>query len=295
MVPPVRVVVVTWSSDEVLPDFLGSLPAAVSQAVEVVVADNASPAGAPAVPDGVRLLETGGNLGYGKAANLGASGFEGDWLVVANPDVHWEPGALDELLAAGRRWPSAGCLGPAIRTVDGKLYPSARAFPSLGRGLGHAVFGWWWPANPWTRSYRAESGSPVEGPAGWLSGSLMLLRRQAWEQVGGFDPKFFMYCEDMDLCRRLAEAGWQNVYVPSAVITHVGGHATRGASAAMLKEHHKALYVYLSEHYRGAAWAPLRMLLGAGLFLRYLVAARVTSVGEGAAPTRSADLLEESA
>jgi len=239
----------------------------------------------------VRLLETGGNLGYGKAANLGASGFEGDWLVVANPDVQWADGALDELLNAAARWPSAGCLGPAIRTTDGKLYPSARAFPSLGRGLGHAVFGWWWPANPWTRSYRAEVGTPVEGTTGWLSGSLMLLRREAWEQVGGFDPKYFMYCEDMDLCRRLAEAGWQNVYVPSAVITHVGGHSTSRASSAMLREHHRALHIYLSEHYRGRRWAPLRLLLGAGLFVRYLVAARVRSVGEGATPTRSADLL----
>ncbi len=294
MPAPVRVVVVTWNSASVLPGFLSSLRAATLSPYDVVVADNSSPDGLPEVPTGVTLLETGGNLGYGKGANLGASGFDGDWLVVANPDVVWAPGALDELLAAAVRWPRAGCLGPAIRTTDGKLYPSARAFPSLGRGLGHAVCGWWWPSNPWTRSYRAEVGTPVEGTTGWLSGSLMVLRREAWEQVGGFDPKYFMYCEDMDLCRRLAEAGWDNVYVPSAVITHVGGHATAGRPRAMLREHHKALYVYLSEHYRGAQWAPLRALLGAGLFLRYLIAARVRSVGEGAAPTRSADLLEES-
>jgi N-acetylglucosaminyl-diphospho-decaprenol L-rhamnosyltransferase len=293
MSAPVRVVVVTWSSDEVLPGFLSSLPAATSTPYQVVVADNASPGGPPAVPEGVTLLETGGNLGYGKGANLGASGADGDWLVVANPDVHWEPGALDELLAAAGRWPRAGCLGPAIRTPDGKLYPSARAFPSLGRGLGHAVCGPWWPSNPWTRAYRAEAGSPAEGTTGWLSGSLMLLRREAWEQVGGFDPKYFMYCEDMDLCRRLAEAGWQNVYVPSAVITHVGGHATQERSRRMLREHHQALYTYLSEHYRGPRWAPLRVLLAAGLAARYVVASRVRSVGEGAAPTRSADVLED--
>ncbi|MCU1595411.1 MAG: glycosyl transferase, family 2 [Frankiales bacterium] len=295
MPAPVRVVVVTWNSADVLPGFLRSLSAAVSQPYEVVVADNASPQGAPPVPDGVRLIETGGNLGYGKAANLAASGFAGSFVVVANPDVEWAPGALDELLAAADRWPSGGCFGPAIRTHDGLLYPSARAFPSLGRGVGHALFGWWWPANPWTRSYRAEAGSPLEAPTGWLSGSLMLIRREAWEQVGGFDPKYFMYFEDMDLCRRLSEAGWNNVYVPAAVITHLGGASTRGAARQMLREHHKALYVYLSEHYRGPQWAPLRALLGAGLLLRYLVAARVRSVGEGASPTRSADLLEESA
>jgi N-acetylglucosaminyl-diphospho-decaprenol L-rhamnosyltransferase len=291
VVVPVRVVVVTWNSAAVVPTFLTTLRAATVSPYEVVVVDNASPQGPPA-PGEFRLIDSGGNLGYGKGANLGASGFDGDVLVVANPDVAWEPGALDELLAALERWPRAGCVGPAIRTHDGLLYPSARAFPSLGRGLGHAVFGPWWPSNPWTRSYRAEVGSPVEGTTGWLSGSLMVLRREAWEAVGGFDPKYFMYCEDMDLCRRLAEAGWQNVYVPSAVITHLGGHATQGRPRAMLKEHHKALYTYLSEHYRGARWAPLRVLLAAGLAARYLVASRVRSVGEGAAPTRSAELLE---
>ena len=242
---------------------------------------------------GTTLLRTGGNVGYGRAANLGASGFAGDWLVVANPDVVWSRGALDALLAAGERWPAAGCLGPAIRTPDDRLYPSARAFPSLGRGIGHALLGWWWPANPWTRSYRAETGSPVEGTTGWLSGACMLLRREAFEAVGGFDPAYFMYCEDMDLCRRLADAGWANVYVPSAVVTHLGGHATSRAAGPMLREHHRALYRYLSRQYAGPAWAPVRVALGLGLLLRYLLAARVRAVGEGAAPTRSADVLGE--
>ena len=291
---PLRVVVVTYSPGSSLGEFLRSLRTATSAPYDVVLADNGSDDGAPeaAVGPGVRLLRTGGNVGYGRAANLGASGHDGQWLVVANPDVIWTPGALDELLAAGRRWPRAGCLGPAIRTPDGQLYPSARAFPSLGRGIGHAVFGWWWPANPWTRSYRAEHGSPVEGTTGWLSGSCMLLRREAFEAVAGFDPAYFMYCEDMDLCRRLAEAGWANVYVPSAVVTHLGGHATSRSAGAMLREHHRALFRYLSRQYAGPARAPLRALLGVGLLLRYLLAARVRAVGEGAAPTRSADVLD---
>jgi N-acetylglucosaminyl-diphospho-decaprenol L-rhamnosyltransferase len=291
--PALRVVVVTYSPGESLPTFLSSLATATSRPYDVVLADNGSTDGAPeaAQGPGVRLLRTGGNLGYGTAANLGAAGAGEEWLVVANPDVEWSPGSLDELVEAGLRWPHAGCFGPAIRTPDDQLYPSARAFPSLGRGTGHAVFGWIWPGNPWTRSYRAEEGSPVEGPTGWLSGSCMLLRRDAFEAVGGFDPSYFMYCEDMDLCRRLDEAGWSSVYVPSAVITHQGGHATSRAAGPMLREHHKALYRYLSRQYSGRRWAPVRAVLGAGLLLRYLLASRVRSLGEGAAPTRSADLL----
>ncbi len=289
-----RVVVVTYSPGESLALFLSSLSTATARPYEVVLADNGSTDGVPQAAAGgdVRLLATGGNLGYGRAANAGAAGLSAEWLVVANPDIAWRPGSLDALLDAGDRYPRAGCLGPAIRTPDGRLYPSARAFPSLGRGLGHALFGWWWPANPWTRSYRAEQGRPVEGPAGWLSGSCMLLRRAAFEAVGGFDPSYFMYCEDMDLCRRLAEAGWTNVYVPSAVVTHTGGHATSRAPRQMLAEHHRALYQYLSRQYPGPGRAPLRAVLGLGLGLRYLVAARVRAMGEGAAPTRSAELLE---
>ena len=291
---PLRVVVVTYSPGESLPAFLSSLGTATTQSYEVVLADNGSTDGAPeaAVGPGVRLLPTGGNLGYGKAANLGAAGFDGEWLVVANPAVTWSAGSMDALLEAAARWPRAGCLGPAIRTPDDQLYPSARAFPSLGRGIGHALFGWWWPANPWTRAYRDEAGSPVEGTTGWLSGSCMLLRREAFAAVGGFDPSYFMYCEDMDLCRRLGEAGWQSVYVPGSVITHQGGHATSRSAGPMLREHHRALYRYLSRQYAGPRWAPVRALLGVGLLLRYLLAARVRAVGEGAAPTRSADVLQ---
>jgi N-acetylglucosaminyl-diphospho-decaprenol L-rhamnosyltransferase len=119
----------------------------------------------------------------------------------------------------------------------------------------------------------------------------MLVRREAWEQVGGFDPRYFMYCEDMDLCRRLAEAGWLSVYAPSATITHMGGHSTQTVARPMLREHHRALYRYLSDHHRGWRWAPLRWLLAVGLTVRYLVAARLPALAKGAAPTRSAELL----
>src|SRR5690349_20341332 len=101
-----------------------------------------------------------------------------------------------------------------------------------------------------------------------------------------------MYCEDMDLCRRFAEAGWSNVYVPAAVVTHIGAQATSRAAGAMVAEHHRALYRYMSRQYAGPAYAPVRLLLAVGLFLRYQLARGVKSVGAGAAPTRSADVLE---
>jgi N-acetylglucosaminyl-diphospho-decaprenol L-rhamnosyltransferase len=288
------VVVVTYSPGETLPRFLETLEKATARPYHVVLADNGSTDGSPeqaAERPEVTLLRTGGNLGYGKAANLGVPQAPGDWVLIANPDVVFEPGALDTLLAAAERWPRAGSLGPAILTPDGTLYPSARALPSLGRGIGHAVFGWWWPANPWTAAYRRERGAPVEGPAGWLSGSSLLVRRTAFDAVRGFDPSYFMYFEDLDLCERIGKAGYQNVYVPTAVVAHEGAHATSRAPAAMLAAHHASAYRYLSRRYHGLRWLPVRIVLRAGLAARLALSRVVRGVGDGAKPTRSANTL----
>ena len=290
----VRVVVVTYWPGESLASFLDSLVDATTRAVHVVLADNGSGDGAPeaaAERPGVTLLPPGSNLGYGGGANLGARGGDEPWLVVANPDITWHKGALDTLLDAAERWPRGGAFGPAILTPGGDLYPSARAFPTLGRGIGHALCGWWWPGNPWTKSYRQEAGGPVEGPAGWLSGSCMLLRRTAFDEVGGFDPGYFMYFEDLDLCRRLADAGWQSVHVPTAVVEHTGAHSTRRSRNAMLRAHHASAYRYLAGQYGGLRWAPVRLALRLGLAARYRLSLLVRGLGEGAKPTRSGSVL----
>jgi len=290
-----RVVAVTYFPGETLAAFLDSLAEATRRPYAVVLADNArrDPVPRAAARDRaeVRRVELPRNLGYGAAANVAAAGADEPWLLVANPDVTFSAGSLDTLLDAAQRWPAAGSLGPAILTPDGQLYPSARALPSLGRGIGHALLGWWWPANPWTAAYRRERGTPQEGPVGWLSGSCLLLRRSAFEAVGGFDPSFFMYFEDLDLCDRLGAAGFANVYVPSAVITHAGGHSTSRHAARMTVEHHRSAYRYLSRRYAGPARAPLRALLAAGLLGRAVLALGLQQLREGARPTRSADVL----
>jgi N-acetylglucosaminyl-diphospho-decaprenol L-rhamnosyltransferase len=288
------VVTVTYSPGAALGRFLDTLEKATTRSYGVVLADNGSTDGEPeraALRPDVVLLRTGGNLGYGRAANIAVPQAPGEWVLVANPDVTFEPGALDILLEAADRWPEAAALGPAILSPDGSLYPSARSLPSLGRGIGHALCGWWWPSNPWTAAYRRERGTPVEGPVGWLSGSCLLLRRAAFDAVAGFDPSYFMYFEDLDLCERLGRAGWQNVYVPTAVVGHEGAHATSRAPAEMLAAHHRSAYHYLSRRYPGARWFPLRLALRAGLAARLALSRVVRRVGDGARPTRSAATL----
>jgi len=292
---PLRVVAVTYSPGESLEGFLTSLAQATTRPLDVVLADNGSTDGAPeraakAHPD-VRVLATGGNVGYGPAANAGLADRHSGWAVVANPDIRFEPGAVDELLAVAARWPRAATVGPAIRTPDGALYPSARDLPALSTGIGHALLGWVWPGNPWTARYRRERESPRERTAGWLSGSCFLVDLEAFHSVGGFDPGYFMYFEDVDLGARLGERGWLHVYAPSAVVEHEGGHATRRDPHRMQRVHHTSALRYLVRRYPRRREAPLRAVLRAGLGARMLVSYVSARVGEGAQPQRTADEL----
>jgi N-acetylglucosaminyl-diphospho-decaprenol L-rhamnosyltransferase len=268
------VVIVTYSPGELLDRCLDTLAKATTRPVRVVLADNGSTDGAPeraaAGRDNVTLLRTGGNLGYGTAANRGIASLDESygWVVVANPDLEWGDGCLDTLLEAASRWPRGGSFGPLIKEPSGAVYPSARLVPSLGRGIGHAVLGPVWSGNPWTRAYKQSDTSAAERTAGWLSGSCLLMRRTAFDSVDGFDPRYFMYFEDVDLGDRLGRAGWQNVYVPTAEVVHIQGHSTARESGTMLAVHHESAYRFIADRHRGWWWAPARWVIRAGLALR---------------------------
>ena len=277
------VVTVTYASGRTVDRFLDTLPSATKRPdVPVVVVDNGSTDGAPeraATRDNVTLISTGENLGYGCAANRGVAslGPEYGWVVVANPDMEWQDGTIDTMIDAADRWPRGGEFGPLIREPGGKVYPSARQLPAIGRGIGHALFSKVWPSNPWTATYKQSTGEPVERVSGWLSGSCQLFRRSAWESVNGFDPRYFMYFEDVDLGDRLAKAGWQCVYVPSAEVMHIQGHSSAsssGHSSRMLREHHASAYRYIADRHQGWRWAPLRAAIRTGLSLRARIASR---------------------
>lgn len=296
-------ITVTYSPGRHLGEFLDSIPRATSRDTLVVCADNGSTDGVPERAAEERrdvvFLPTGGNLGYGTAINRAATWLSGadarraaaeaegaalldpEWLLVVNPDVEFGPGSIDALLDAGRRHRRAAALGPRIVERDGSTYPSARAVPRLGTGVGHALFGAVWPGNPWSARYRQGAVMDVERTAGWLSGSCLLLRREAFDSVGGFDERYFMYFEDTDLGDRLARAGWDNVYVPDAVIHHDQGHAAGAVPEKMLPAHHASAYRFQADRHRGVLRAPLRGALWLGLRLRERLALRAARRAHG--------------
>jgi N-acetylglucosaminyl-diphospho-decaprenol L-rhamnosyltransferase len=211
----------------------------------VVVVDNAVPPGRAdkALGEGHKALvvEPGANLGYGSGANRGAAACSAEILVVCNPDVVVDKDALRHLVEALDADAGLAIVGPRVLEPDGTRYPSARRFPSLLDGAGHALAGLLAPGNRFTRRYRMEDENPdVTTKVDWVSGSFMVMRRKAFDELGGFDEAYFMYGEDVDLCWRAHTAGWGVAYVPSASVTHHGGITTSRTPYRMLASHHRS-------------------------------------------------------
>jgi N-acetylglucosaminyl-diphospho-decaprenol L-rhamnosyltransferase len=270
----VGIVTVAYRSDTVLTGFLASVPAATSAPVAIVVADNL-----PAEGDAATIAQSAradyvpipANPGYGAAINAAVRRLPDgvEWILVANPDIELDAGAIDRLVATGRSDPTIGSVGPLIRNPDGTTYPSARSIPSLRTGIGHALFSNLWVANPWTRRYRDDlAPAGVQRDAGWLSGSCVLVRRAAFEAIDGFDDGYFMYFEDVDLGYRLGKRGYRNVYEPAASALHSGAHSTSGESGRMIRAHHLSARRFIRRKY--AAWWlwPVRATISTGLGVR---------------------------
>ncbi len=270
----IGIVTVSFRSSEAIRKLLESIPRSTSHQVDVVVVDNV-PGGDPELAatlegSNARILPRPDNPGYGGGINAGVATLDPDvgWIFVVNPDLVLDSGSLDELVRVGERDSAIGALGPRIRDSNGTVYPSARAIPSLRLGVGHALLGDLAPTNPWTRRYHQSADYSTERDAGWLSGACILVRRSAFEQVGGFDDGFFMYFEDVDLGFRLGQNGWRNVFVPGATVEHEGGHSTRQHSASMISAHHTSARRWVGKRYPGIAWWPVRFAVSIGLRLR---------------------------
>ena len=275
----VGVVTVSYGSAAVLVPFLDSVRTASSHPLDIVVADNRPDVEISAIATrfGARYLPMESNDGYGAGMNAGVAALQPsvEWLLVSNPDVVLEAGAIDALVRTGDEDETIGSVGPAILNADGSIYPSARAVPSLRTGVGHALFTNFWPANPWTTAYRNDTeADPTRRDTGWLSGACVLVRRSTFEELGGFDPGYFMYFEDVDLGFRLGKAGYRNVYEPAATVTHTGAHSTTAESARMVRVHHDSARRFLGKKYSRAVLWPIRISLNIGLRLRSAIVRR---------------------
>jgi GT2 family glycosyltransferase len=207
---------------------------AVSQKpqIEVIVVDNASTDGSvEMVRDefpGVHLIANDTNRGFTAANNQGLALSQGRYLLLLNPDAEIVGEALIKMVGYMEDHPALGALGPQLRYPDGSLQPSRRRFPTLATALVEStvVQEWWADNRMLRRYYMADTPDDAVQQVDWLVGACLLVRRQVYEEIGGLDEGYFMYSEELDWCRRIKDAGWEVVYLPTATVIHHEGKSS---------------------------------------------------------------------
>src|SRR6201993_1048313 len=285
--PLVSALIVSYNVKPLLLKCLEALFAHADVPVEAVVVDNASTDGSAAAvasgfPEAV-VLQQSRNLGFGRANNVGLERCQGRFVLLLNPDVTVNPQAVGRLADFLITRPDAAAVGPRLLFTDGRLDPdSRRSFPVpstlfyrtvglsrlfprsrvFGRhNMGHV---------PDTEVHEMDAGTAA----------CLMLRMTALDRIGFFDPRYFMYGEDLDLCYRLKLGGWEIFYLPSASAIHHKGAATRQAQSKMLYERHRAMWTYHFKHHSEDVSAFGNGLVWAQIWGRY-VAARVGSTLRG--------------
>src|SRR5205823_11370853 len=270
--PIVSALVVSHNAKDELLQCLKTFFASADVPVEAVVVDNDSSDGSPAAvtnefPQATVLVQS-KNLGYGRAANLGLARCEGRFVLLLSPHVTLDPQCVGRLADFLLTRPDAGAVGPRLVLAGGRLDPDARrAFPipstlfyetvglskllpkspRFGRhNMGHL---------PQTEAHEMDAGTAA----------CLMLRRSALDRVGFFDPRYFMFGEDLDLCYRLKLGGWKIFYVPAATATHQVKPPSREHQRQVTYERHRAMWTYHFKHHsedtsafgNGLVWAQI--------------------------------------
>ncbi len=237
--------------------------------IELIVVDNASADGsaemvAAEFPQ-ARLVANATNWGFTAANNQGLALAHGRYVLFLNPDTEVVGDALATMVAYMDAHPEAGALGPQLRYGDGSLQPSRRRFPTLATALFESTpLAWHWPParNPWARRYHmADTPDDQTQPVDWVVGAALLVRREVLDQVGGFDEGYFMYSEELDLCRRIKAAGWEVHYFPCARIIHHEGKSSEQVIAARHIHFHTSRVRYFRKFHGPVAAGILRFAL----------------------------------
>lgn len=268
-------VIVDYHADQVLVECVDSL---LDNGIEsIVVVENGEVGSVPPslLEPGIMLVSPGVNLGYGRGVNRGvAAARRSKYVLVSNPDVVAHEGSIAALVAYLDSHREVALVGPLILRPDGTVYPSKRVFPNVWLAGLHAILAPLWPGNPATRRYRSTRS---DGTVDWVSGACFLIRREAFEKVGGFDERYFMFAEDMALCWQLREHGYRVAATDDAVVTHIEGVSRSGVSREMAIAHHQSALRFEIQTARGwrRALVPLAaVVLGLRLVLVLATRAR---------------------
>ena len=241
--------------------------------LRVIVVDNACPEDSTSTLTGLRveILRMGRNAGFATACNAGSSLGRGDAILFLNPDAEISPADVRLLASRLAADPSCGAIGPRILDASGRTSLSVRRNPRLRSAFGEALFLHYvarqmaWPTET------VRTGYDHAADAEWLSGAALCVRRSAFEAVGGFDERFFLYSEDADLCLRIRQSGYVVRYDPVATAHHHGGSSAPRPSLADLNLASRITYV--RAHERGLRYFAFRLAYALHELVRVPIAA----------------------
>ncbi|GAB4060208.1 glycosyltransferase family 2 protein [Uliginosibacterium sediminicola] len=284
---PVSVVIVNYNAGDLL---RACVIEALRQAVEVIVVDNASADNSlalleqalPAEPR-LSIVRTGANLGFAKGCNIGLARSTQSRVLFLNPDCVLSPGSLQRLLSVLDASPEVGMVGGLLMYPDGTEQGGGRrAVPTPWRSFVRA-FGLVRFAKRWPRLFfdfhlhgQPLPAGPIEVEA--ISGALMLVRREALDDVGGWDEDYFLHCEDLDWCMRFNRKGWKILFVPDAPVVHQQGACSRSRPYFVEWHKHRGMVRFYRKFFREQYPGVLMWLVEAGVWLRFAVLAGVHSV-----------------
>jgi GT2 family glycosyltransferase len=272
--PRVSAIVVSFNSQAHLERCLGSVLDAVD---DVVVVDSASSDGSGELVrercPSVRVIELAENRGFGAAMNAGVEATDGDYLLLLNADAWAKEGAVAELVGCAERDPQAGIVGPRLSNPDGTLQRSVRGYPTPWRLVTEYFFLRW--LAPRSRLLNSFYGAGFDHrstvSAEFLVGAALLVRRSAFDEVGGFDPDFFMFNEEVDLSYRMKRAGRRILFFPAAEFVHLGGASTTPVWDRMYREQLRSHLRFLTKHHGPVVAERMRRVLVSAMRLRALV------------------------
>jgi N-acetylglucosaminyl-diphospho-decaprenol L-rhamnosyltransferase len=264
--PDVSIIILSYNTCELTQRCAASLcaePGLQALTHEIIVVDNASTDNTSdtlrsAYPR-TRIIRNDRNLGFAQGNNVGLAAARGRYLLLLNSDTEVRPGAVRALVEFMEAHPEAGACGPMLLNPDGTLQPSGRALP----GVWQVFIGMTRLYRLWKRDFYLERGRDYTQTrrVEELSGAALLIRREVYEKLGGFDPGFFAYYEDVDWCKRMGDAGYTLYYVPAARVIHQWQGTSRAVSELAYRAGQYSLRYYFAKHHGGLAQRAIQIML----------------------------------
>lgn len=245
------VIICSWNTRDDLKVCLESLEQARTEgSFEVIVVENNSEDDSAQMVSNefpwVRLMVQAHNLGFTGGNNVALDARRGRHAFLLNSDAYVHPGAIGSVLEAISKHPEVGILGPKVLNPDGSLQMSCRRFPNpIAAMFRSTIFGRIFPNNRYVREYlMADFAHDESRTVDWVSGCAMLLTERLIDTIGTFDPAYFMFCEDVDICWRAWKTGFEVRYWPQAVVTHAIGRATDKVPNRMIGRFHRSMFYF---------------------------------------------------